>query len=292
MRILVMGGDGMLGHQLLESLQKNHDVRITVRQGAKAYQEYDLFNHESSYFNVDVRQDENIIPVLEHFKPHAVINAVGVIKQRQIGNDAISNIEINALFPHRLSRLCETAHARLIHFSTDCVFSGKKGKYTENDISDATDFYGKSKFLGEVAASHCLTLRTSVIGLELARKASLIEWFLAQQGIIKGYKKAIYSGLTTMEISRLIETILTKHPTLSGIWHVSSQAISKYDLLKILAFKLNREDIQIVPDEHFICDRSLLSEAFNRETGYKAPTWKEMLNELVQQIKRKIACSA
>jgi dTDP-4-dehydrorhamnose reductase len=287
MKILILGGDGMLGHQLLVSLQQRHDVRVTLRQTKDHYQCYSLFNASNSYFDVDVRSDEKLKFVLSDFKPHAVINAVGVIKQRQIANEAIPNIEINALFPHRLANLCEAQQVRLIHFSTDCVFSGKTGQYTEKDLSDAKDYYGKCKYLGEVIGDHCLTLRSSVIGLELARKASLIEWFLAQKGNIKGFRKAIYSGLTTQEMSRVIEMILVDYPTLSGLWHVSAQAINKFELLSRLAKMIGKSDVTITPDDDFVCDRSLLGEPFTKLTGYQAPSWELMLSELAQQVKEK-----
>ncbi|EKD55054.1 MAG: hypothetical protein ACD_60C00028G0051 [uncultured bacterium] len=287
MKILVLGGDGMLGHQLLLNLQKRHHARATLRQDKTVYEKYRLFDEANSYFGVDVRGDDYLEGVLSHFKPDAVINAVGVIKQRQMANDAIPNIEINALFPHRLAILCKKIGARMIHFSTDCVFSGKKGKYTENDLSDAYDFYGKSKYLGEVHEPHCLTLRSSVIGLELAHKASLIEWFLARHGVVKGFRQAIYTGLTTQEMSRVIELVLVKHPTLSGVLHVSSSAISKYDLLMYFSELLHLKEIQIEPDDQFVCDRSLQSDVFCGITGYKAPTWASMLSELADQVKER-----
>lgn len=286
MKILILGGDGMLGHQLLMSLRQRHDVRVTLRQNENAYQAFQLFNSSNSYFGVDVCSDDKLKWVLSDFKPQAVINAVGVIKQRQAANEAIPNIEINALFPHRLANLCEAHQARLIHFSTDCVFSGKTGNYTEKDLSDAKDYYGKCKYLGEVSGPHCLTLRSSVIGIELSRKASLIEWFLAQRGSIKGFRRAIYTGLTTQEMSRVIEMLLVDYPKLSGLWHVSSQAINKYELLCQFSNLLGRQDVTISPNDDFICDRSLLCEPFTVLTGYQSPSWEIMLNELANQVKQ------
>lgn len=288
MKILILGGDGMLGHRLLIDLQKRHDVRVTLRGNKEIYQKYNLFDSTNSYFEIDVRSDEKLRSILLDFKPQIVINAVGVIKQRQAANEAIPNIEINALFPHRLARICEIYKIRMIHFSTDCVFSGSKGMYTEKDLSDAKDYYGKCKYLGEVVGQqHCLTLRSSVIGLELSRNASLIEWFLAQKGNIKGFRRAIYSGLTTQEMSRVVEMILVDYPGLSGLWHVSSCAINKYELLSQFSTILNRKDVHIKPDDDFICDRSLLSESFSNLTKYQAPTWDVMLSELAEQVKQK-----
>lgn len=284
MRILVVGGDGMLGHQLLKSLQHRHEVRVTLRQDRSVYEKYNLFNPSNSYAGIDIRRADDLMPILVDFQPQAVVNAVGIVKQRKDAKDVIPSLEINALFPHRLALMCEAIKARMIHISTDCVFSGKKGQYTEQDISDAEDVYGKSKYLGEVSTGNCLTLRTSIIGLELSRKTSLIEWFLAQQGTIKGFTRAIYSGLTTLEMSRLIENILVNFPELSGLWHVSSEAINKYDLLTMFAKKLDKS-IHIEAENEFVCDRSLLSDNFRKAIGYISPSWDEMLRELAEQVK-------
>lgn len=290
MRILIIGGDGMLGHQLFMSLKNNHEVCVTLHQDLSQYQNYGIFNSDNSYANIGVTQTDAVQKVLIDYQPQAVINAAGIVKQSKTAKEIIPCLEINAIFPHQLSLMCNKVNARFIHISTDCVFSGKKGKYVENDFSDAEDLYGRSKYLGEVHDSHCVTLRSSIIGLELARKRGLIEWFLAQKGSIKGFKRAIYSGLTTQEMSRVIERILLNHPELSGVWHVSSDtAINKYELLKTFSEMLGRDDIQITPDEDFACDRSLLSDRFNHATGYKPPSWIDMLNELAMQVKKQEA---
>jgi dTDP-4-dehydrorhamnose reductase len=184
------------------------------------------------------------------------------------------------MLPHRISMICRVAKIRMIHISTDCVFSGKKGNYTEEDQSDAEDIYGRTKFLGEVSYPHCVTLRTSIIGRELKNKLGLIEWFLAQKGQINGYTKAIYSGFTTDEISRIIQNYVIPNPKLSGVYHVSSNPISKYDLLQLTKTAFHRTDIDILPEEQFFSDRSLNSTRFRSFTGYVPPTWEEMINEL------------
>lgn len=285
MKILVLGGDGMLGHQLLKHLSGNHQVRVTLRQDASQYRDYGLFDHDNAYFGVDVRIFERLVEVFADFQPGAVINAVGIVKQRSSSKESIPSLELNALLPHKLSLLCKTVGARLVQISTDCVFSGEKGNYVESDIPDATDLYGKSKLLGELPDSYCATLRTSIIGLELARKKSLIEWYLAQKGEIKGFKKAIYTGVTTNEMARIIEFVLLNCPDLQGIWHVASKPINKYDLLKTLTEKLGRKDITLQSDIDFVCDRSLIGDAFINQTGYKIPEWDDMINELVVDIK-------
>jgi dTDP-4-dehydrorhamnose reductase len=168
--------------------------------------------------------------------------------------------------------------------STDCVFSGKKGNYQESDPSDAEDLYGRSKYLGEVHDSHCVTLRTSIIGKELSRKQGLLEWFLAQTGSVRGFKNAIFSGFTTLEFSRIIEKILTEYPKNSGIYHVSSDPISKFDLLALINKEMGL-DIEIIPTEEPRLDRSLDSTGFRREFNYTPPTWKQMIEELSKTLK-------
>lgn len=174
MRILILGGDGMLGHQLLQHFQTDHVVRVTLRRDLAVYRDAGLFDSDNAYAGVDVRSTDRLIEVVADFQPEAVINAVGIVKQRKLVNESIPSLEINALFPHRLAMICKRNGARLVHVSTDCVFSGRKGGYTEQDESDAVDLYGRSKFLGEVHDSDCITFRTSIIGLELSRRTGLM----------------------------------------------------------------------------------------------------------------------
>ena len=283
MRILILGGDGMLGHQLLRHFSGRHEPRVTLRQGASAYRGYGLFDDRNSYYDVDIRSQDRILEVMADFRPEAVINAVGIVKQRPSAKESIPSLEINSLLPHRLAVMCRAAGARLVHVSTDCVFSGRKGGYTEDDPSDAEDLYGKSKYLGEVGDAGCVTLRTSIIGRELSRKRSLIEWFLAQRGPINGFTRAIYSGLTTIELGRVIESLLVQHPGIWGLYHVSSEPISKFDLLVLLKNRLGLS-VEIRPDDGFVCDRSLDSSRFRRELDYRPPSWPEMIDELARSI--------
>lgn len=285
MRILILGGDGMLGHQLLRQWQGQHEVRVTLRRDPDAYAGFGLFRPANSSYGVNVVHTEELAGVLADFHPQAVINAVGIIKQQSAAKESIPSIDINALFPHRLAVLCKAVGARLVHMSTDCVFSGRKGNYRESDRSDAEDLYGKSKYLGEVHEAHCVTLRTSIIGTELTRKKSLVEWFLAQQGPVKGYRNAIFSGFTTIEMARIIERLLVQHPHASGLYHVSSAPISKLELLTEIKEKLELP-VEIMPDESFSIDRSLDSSKFRKEFDYMPPAWDDMLAELVNDIKR------
>jgi dTDP-4-dehydrorhamnose reductase len=279
MRVLILGGDGMLGHQLLRDLSRIHDVRVTLRQERSAYRPFKLFTEANSYTGVDVRVTDRLIGVFAEFHPDTVINAVGVVKQRSDGLDPIPNLEINALLPHRLAAICTAMRAHLIHISTDCVFSGKTGHYKETDQPDPIDVYGHSKLLGEVIFPGCITLRTSIIGLELSRKTSLLEWFLAQSGHAYGYTKAIFSGFTTMELSRVVERLMVNFPQSAGIYHVSSNPISKYDLLDLIRVKFNLP-INLIPDQEFHCDRSLDSSRFRKDFQYAPASWELMIDEL------------
>ncbi len=285
MRILILGGDGMLGHQLLISFKDKHEVKVTLRNNVLFYQNITLFSDKNSYFGVNILDDDSLLQILADFKPEVVINAVGVIKQRDLAKQIIPSLQINALFPHRLAMLCKLMSSRLISISTDCVFSGKKGNYTEDDLPDAEDIYGRTKLLGEVGYDGCLTLRSSIIGLEFFHKKSLIEWFLQQKGTIKGFSKVIYTGVTTMEMARIIEYILNTAPSLSGIFQVASKPISKYELLSLLVKKLNKTDVKIVVDDTMDCDRSLVGTKFTTCTNYRIPSWDAMLDELALIIK-------
>lgn len=284
MRILILGGDGMLGHRLLLHLQERHETKVTLRRGLPEYGQYGLFTPENSYTGVEARDVERLLEVFGDFRPEALVNCVGIIKQRGEAKEAIPSIEINALLPHRLAVACKAIGARLVHLSTDCVFSGRKGDYTLEDVPDAEDLYGRTKLLGEVGEEPAVTLRTSIIGLELARKGSLIEWFLAQRGEIRGFTEAIYTGLTTAEMSRVIEKVLVEHPDLSGVWQVASEKIDKYDLLSRFSRELGRDDVSVTPDASVKIDRSLSGLEFAKATGYDPPGWDAMLAELALEV--------
>jgi len=283
-RILILGGDGMLGHRLLIHLRDRHETKVTLRRNLAEYDRYGLFTLENSYANVEARDMGALIAAFEDFRPEAVVNCVGIVKQRGEAKEAIPSIEVNALLPHRLAEACGGIGARLLHMSTDCVFSGRKGDYTLEDVPDPVDLYGRSKLLGEIGTPGCVTLRTSIIGLELSRKGSLIEWFLVQRGEIRGFTNAIYTGLTTAEMSRVIEKVLVEHPDLSGVWQVASAKINKYDLLTRFSRALGREDIRIVPDDSVRIDRSFSGLEFRGATGYDPPGWDEMLSELALEV--------
>ncbi|MGO4353287.1 dTDP-4-dehydrorhamnose reductase family protein [Rhizobium sp. RAF36] len=284
MRILILGGDGMLGHQLLLSLRDRHTVKVTVRLALSQYEAYGLFNESNTFDQLDLRESAALRDVISAFSPDLVINAAGIVKQRDAASEALVSLEINSVLPHRLAEYCRAAGAYLIHFSTDCIFKGDRGGYSEADNPDATDLYGRTKLLGEVSAENCITLRTSIIGLELHRKTSLVEWFLSQTGEIKGYTRAIFTGITTAEAARLVDFLTSRLGTLSGIYNVASKPISKHDLLLSLSEKMCRTDVRIVPDSSFHCDRSLLNDLLTEKSGYSPPSWDVMLEELAGLI--------
>lgn len=279
MRVLVCGGDGMLGHVVAKMLSPRHDVAITVRRHPAKYAPHPLLRRHRMLGNVDAMAFDTVREALDRFAPEAVVNAVGLVKQRQAAAEPIPALEVNSLFPHRLARASQERRARLVHFSTDCVFSGRDGDYTEDSVPDCDDLYGRTKLLGEVDAPGCITLRTSLIGRELGRTSGLVEWFLSQTGEVKGFRNAIYTGFTTIEMARIVEMLLTRFPLLSGIWHVSSAPISKYDLLLLLK-KHFRTGPAVTPDDAFRCDRSLRSDRFRDACGYRPPSWDEMIGEL------------
>ena len=284
MRILIVGGDGMLGHQLLRHLKNRHDVRITLRLGRERYEGHPLLTEGKPFYEIDARHPDSVIRVVTQFRPEAVVNAIGIVKQRAEGKEVIPSIEVNALLPHRLAEACRAVDARLIHMSTDCVFSGRKGKYSEEDVPDAEDVYGRSKLLGEVSESHCLTVRTSMIGPELTRKTGLLEWLLSQKGpTVKGFTKAIFSGFPTCELARIVEMILVEHPKLHGLYHVASAPIDKYHLLTLIRDRLNLP-VRIEKDSALECDRSLDASRFHRATGYSSPTWQAMIDDMAHHM--------
>jgi dTDP-4-dehydrorhamnose reductase len=282
-KILILGATGMLGHTLLTHLseRENLDVHATVRCADGLLRWFAQELVAKVHGAVDADNFDSVLRVVDEFHPDVVINCIGIIKQLPIAKDPLVSISINALFPHRLALACKAAGARLIHISTDCVFRGDKGNYREADSSDADDLYGRSKFLGEVTEPHCVTLRTSIIGHELKGGYGLIDWFLAQEGTVKGFTRAIYTGFSTVEMSRIIADYVIPDRSLSGLYHVSSAPISKYELLKLVAERYGR-CIDIEPYDDFACDRSLDSTPFRTTTGYTPPGWPAMIEAMWQ----------
>jgi len=278
MRMLVIGGAGMLGHQLARIARESLDVWITVRDDGRGYARYNLIDADRVIGRVAVGTFDSVVSAVARSKPDVIVNCIGVVKQRDT-SDVIGSLTINSLFPHRLAALAGAAGARLIHISTDCVFLGTKGGYTERDVPDARDLYGLSKHLGEVTAAPSLTLRTSIIGRELATTQGLVEWFLSAGSHVRGFRNAIFSGWTTIALSRVIVEVATRRPDLAGLYHVAAQPISKLDLLTYCneAFGLGTT---ITPDDSLVIDRSLDGAAFAAATGIVAPLWTDMVAEM------------
>ena len=280
MRLLILGGSGMLGHRLWLAARDHYHTFVTLRNSLPAAPWASIFDPSRVIEGVDADAVDELDGVLERIRPDAVVNAIGVIKQRPEAQDPVASISINALFPHRLARLCSAQGVRLIHVSTDCVFSGTQGGYCENDIPDARDLYGLSKLLGEVSSPGAVTLRTSMIGRELAGCRSLVEWFIAQRGgRIQGYRRAIFSGLTTHELARTILTVAEQHPDLEGLWHVAAPPIDKDTLLRMLRDALSLP-VEIDPSDDMVIDRSLDDRRFRQRTGIPSPSWDVMIDEL------------
>lgn len=279
--VLIVGASGMLGHTLFGRLFENDklDTHATVRSVSELSRWFTDDHLLKIHGGIDADNFDSVLAVLAQIKPDVVINCVGVIKQLPAAEDPVVCIATNALFPHRLAAACKAAGARLVHISTDCVFSGEKGDYRETDRSDATDLYGRSKFLGEVTSDHCVTLRTSIIGHELKGGYGLVEWFLSRKGPVRGFTNAIYTGFPTIEITRIIEKYIICDMNLKGLYQVASEPISKYELLELIAAQYGKK-IEIIPFGDFHCYRSLNSDKFRNATGYSAPAWPELIAEM------------
>lgn len=281
--VLVLGASGMLGHKLAQVfLEKGYHVSGTLfRQDASVLSNF-LGGNVTLYDNINVTDEAALASVFEAAKPDLVLNAVGIIKQRPDVEIAETAIAINSLLPHRLARLCREHQARLITYSTDCVFSdkSKSGPSLDGDLPNADDLYGRSKLLGEIdGQENVLTLRMSIVGHELfAPKTSLIEWICSQKGKkVQGFAKALYTGFTTLELAHLTENLAKNFTDMSGLWQISSEATSKYDLLALVndVYALN---LDIEKNTDFVCDRRLDSTTFQEKTGYVPPSWKDMIN--------------
>jgi dTDP-4-dehydrorhamnose reductase len=285
LRVIVLGGGGMLGHKMFQMLSRAFpDTACTLRErrDASRFGNIDLFQSDAVIDGFDATNDESLSRLFSTRRPDVVVNCVGVIKQRAAAQNAVPSIAINSLLPHRLRALSDAHGTRVIHISSDCVFSGSRGAYQETDLSDADDLYGRTKALGELWDGNVVTLRTSIIGRELKHHQSLLDWFLRQNpGTVRGYKRALWSGVTTIHLAELVARIIRDHPTLRGLYHVSSGTMSKHDLLQLLKDEY-RLDIGIVPDEEVAIDRSLRGERLRAAIGYESPSWPAMAKQLVQ----------
>ncbi len=280
MRILVFGAGGMLGHKVIQAFSRDCEVWATIRGKYADISPYGLLDDGHTISAVDVSDGSSIRRAVETARPNVVVNAVGIVKQQPLAKNVIATLTVNSIFPHRLSQLSDEFGFRLVTISTDCVFDGAKGSYTESDIPNATDLYGRSKELGEVLDGKALTLRTSIIGRELSVTQGLVEWFLSNTGrSVKGFRKAIFSGFPTIELADIIRRLVFDFPDLVGLYHVSSDPINKYDLLELIK-KHYGADIAIEPSDDMQIDRSLDSSRFRSATGFKPKTWDEMIEQM------------
>lgn len=281
MRILVLGASGMIGSTITRVLSQTTDWEVVGTVRDEVIQEYfpdSISKKLISGIDIDTC---DLVKLFKEIKPDVVINCIGLTKHLPEASDPLRVIPLNALLPHRLDRLCDENNSRLIHISTDCVFLGTKGSYTEEDSSDANDIYGKSKYLGEVIDTSAVTLRTSTIGHEFQTKNGLLEWFLAQQGKCKGYVNAIFSGLPTVTLAEVIRDYVIPNKSLAGLYHVAGPAIDKYNLLKIISKEYNK-NIDIEFDESFVIDRSLNADKFRDATGYIPSDWPSLIASMYQ----------
>lgn len=279
-KVLILGSTGLLGSTISKyfSIKSNFKCFGTIRKSSDKKKLKYIKNIK--LYKVDFNKSRNLKKVFKMIKPNLIINCIGVVKQVLNKNMNSEIIRINSFLPHHLSELAnENNKIRFIHFSTDCVFSGLKGNYSEYDITDAKDIYGVSKMLGEVNYPNSITLRTSIIGHELNTKYSLLNWFLFQKKSIKGYKNAIFSGLTALEIAKVLEKYIIPNKKIKGIYHLSGKPINKYDLLNIIK-KTYKKKIKITPDSKIKTNRSLNSRLFKKVTGYKPPTWNKLIQEM------------
>lgn len=282
MKVLIFGASGLLGHKLVQVLSKDFEVWSTVRDSFKVYEKFNIFKKNYTFEKVDVRNTIKIKEIIEDIKPDVIINAVGIIKQIPNSKDVINTLTINSIFPHQLAEISKNISAYLINISTDCVFSGASGNYTEEDIPDAFDLYGKSKNLGEVTLENCLTIRTSIIGRELLTSHSLVEWFFSNEGKkVKGFTNAIFSGLPTVILSETISNLIAKKNRLEGLYHISSKSINKFDLLKLIKEKFGLK-IEIEASGTFKIDRSLNSDKFKKATGFEPLNWDQMIEKMAK----------
>ena len=282
MRILILGGTGMLGFQVFKTcIDRKLDVAVVARNKDFLIERFGKKSVKDLIYTIsDINDLKSLREIVDKVRPIYIINCIGIVKQSNLSNDYIESIKINSLFPHQLNSICSEFGCNMIHISTDCVFDGVKGMYSETDQPNATDVYGKTKHLGEVAYGNGVTLRTSIIGHEESQnKHGLLEWYLKQSGEVKGYTKAIFSGFTTLELTKLILEFVIPQNLISGIYQVASKPISKYELLGIISSEYNIKNT-IVVSEEVVINRSLNGSRFSSLTGYQTPTWPDMVREM------------
>lgn len=279
-KILVLGANGMLGGSLFRyfSCDKQFQVLGTTRSHTSG-QALKNQGFDNVVINVDANNIKSIEQEIEKFKPNYVLNCIGIIKQLPAASNYIQSLKINALLPHELAKICTAHQSKLIHFSTDCVFTGGRGSYLEDDFPDAYDLYGRSKLLGEVTYDGHITLRTSIIGHEIGSQNSLVDWFLAQKTNVNGFSKAFFSGLPTCYVAEVIAKYVMPTKSLSGLYHLSASRISKFELLNIINTVYDK-NIEINDSVELVIDRSLDCKKFIAKTNYKPECWDSLVRKM------------
>lgn len=279
-KVLVLGASGMLGNAVYRTFATSPGFNVfgTVRSPSSRI----VLPAEANgrlLTGIDVEQTDSLVFAFENVRPDIVINCIGLVKQLAAVHDPLATLSVNSMLPHRLARLSALVGARLLHVSTDCVFLGSKGNYLENDVPDAQDLYGRSKLLGEVDYPNAITLRTSIIGTELGSAHGLVGWFLSQNGTVKGFTKAVFSGLPTAVLASVMRDYVVPKPELRGVWHVSADPIAKFDLLQLVAAQYGKNN-HILSDAQLVIDRSLDSSRFRKATGWNPPSWPELITQM------------
>lgn len=285
MKVLVLGGSGLLGHKLVKVFKTRFETSTTFHGSFERYRGIEVFDGVSVVENVEAEDFITVGRTIAEIGPDVIVNAIGVTKHVPDVGDVIRTLTINSILPHKLAQLAAEHDARLISISTDCVFSGKKGSYVETDPADASDLYGKTKNLGEVVDGNCLTVRTSIIGRELFTRNSLVEWFLSNRGgRVKGFTKALFTGFPTLILAEILADVIANRPGLCGLYHVSSDKINKFDLLKLINSEMN-VGVDVEADDQLAIDRSLDSTRFRNETGFAPPSWPEMIRQMADDAR-------
>lgn len=276
MKILVLGATGLLGSAVFRSMSKAPDARVVGTIRRDSARALFLLDAAASLNTIqDIEDPDELVRLFDAVRPEVVINCIAV--GRPTPSDPVRMLKIYSVLPQRVSQLCKRSQARLIQISSDGVFSGNRGCYTETDAPDANDIYGISKHLGEVAERHAITLRTSIIGHELQSKGGLLEWFLSQKGQCNCYTRAIFSGFPTNVLADLIRDVVIPRSDLHGVYHVATRPISKFDLLALVAKRYGKP-IELVPDDRASPNRSLVADRFEKATGYVPPDWPALVD--------------
>lgn len=288
MKVIVLGANGMIGHRLTYDMASfGHDVWAGSRKQNRNLEKLKSLSTFNIFYEEKMTDMSALSNHLREIKPDVIINALGIVKQNPLSLNADVVYQVNSIFPQQLGLLCQDFGIRLIQLSTDCIFDGKKGNYTEADIPDPEDHYGKSKYLGEVRdLDNVLTIRSSTVGHELNSKKGLLEWFLNSTGNVKGFQGALYSGFTTKEFSKILHRVVLPNKNLKGLYHIASPTISKFDLLQLFK-KSFKKEIQIDTDHTTIIKRNLDDSKFRKMTGFVPQSWEQMVIELAQDDLKK-----